>query len=172
MKKLIYGIIATIIVLSIGVSSAFALNTKDDAIDTSKTENTVVAEEIAGEVLDEKAAEKVTPAEEAKDKVAAPQTAEKDTKDKAPVTCPNGGIRKLDGTGKQNRAGFANKGANFVDKDDDGICDNKVNGKCAQNGESNNHCQNNSEGNRNRHRATNTGRNFVDKNGDGICDNK
>ncbi len=47
--------------------------------------------------------------------------------------CPNGGIRPLDGTGKQNGKGAAYKynvrncdsqGTGFVDSDGDGFCDN------------------------------------------------
>ena len=42
--------------------------------------------------------------------------------------CPNGGVRSLDGSGRQNGRGAANRGAGFVDADGDGICDTYPNG--------------------------------------------
>jgi hypothetical protein len=70
-----------------------------------------------------------------------------------------------------------NKGANYVDKNNDGICDNRTTAKSTKNFSGRNFIDKNNDGicdNRQGSNKTQTakGRNFVDKNNDGICDNR
>lgn len=49
--------------------------------------------------------------------------------------CPNGGVRAQDGTGRRAGRGGAGQGTGFVDADGDGVCDNCPNGGvCPQDG--------------------------------------
>jgi hypothetical protein len=70
------------------------------------------------------------------------------------------------GCGRCNGNGAANSGANFVDKNGDGICDN-AGLRGAGNGRGNG-CRFQAKASGN---ASVKGPNYVDKNGDGICDN-
>lgn len=102
MKKLIYVMIATALVLSIGITSAFA------ATETSGSETAEANKESVSDVT------KAAPAVD-------------EDGDGVCDNCPNGGTRPLDGTGKQNGKGERNKGAGFTDEDGDGVCDNRRN---------------------------------------------
>ncbi len=71
----------------------------------------------------------------------------------------------------------AKRGYNFVDKNNDGICDNWQSSKTNRTVNGKNFVDNNKDGicdNRpvSNNAKTAKGRNFVDKNNDGICDNR
>lgn len=86
MKKLIYVMIATALVLSIGITSAFA------ATETSGSETAEVNKESVSDVT------KAAPAVD-------------EDGDGVCDNCPNGGTRPLDGTGRQNGKDDRNQGA-------------------------------------------------------------
>jgi hypothetical protein len=175
MKKLIYVMIATALVLSIGITSAFA------ATETSGSETAEANKESVSDVT------KAAPAVD-------------EDGDGVCDNCPNGGTRPLDGTGKQNGKGERNKGAGFTDEDGDGVCDNCRNdgtrpadGAGRQNGKGENNkgagftdedgdgvCDNrrndgtrpaDGSGRQNGKGDRNQGAGFTDENGDGVCDN-
>ena len=63
------------------------------------------------------------------------------------------------------------KGPNFVDKNKDGICDNR-DGKGKGGGKGKRHRRGARDGSGRKNGSNEKGPNFVDKNGDGICDNR
>lgn len=63
------------------------------------------------------------------------------------------------------------KGLNFVDKDGDGICDNRGE-KCKGNCKAKRHRRGARDGSGPKNVSNKRGPNFVDNNGDGICDNR
>ena len=62
-------------------------------------------------------------------------------------------------------------GPNFVDKDGDGICDNR-DGKGKGGGKGKQYHRGARDGSGPKNSSNQRGPNFVDKNGDGICDNR
>lgn len=103
MKKIFSVMLATVLVLTIGVAAAFA-----------------ASETYAEEFTNSNKSAGVRRAYRAVDADG----------DGVCDNCQNGGVRPLDGTGKQNGKGGANRGAAFVDSDGDGVCDN-ANGAAA-----------------------------------------
>ena len=110
MKKLIYVMIATALVLSIGITSAFA------ATETSGSETAEANKESVSDVT------KAAPAVD-------------EDGDGVCDNCRNDGTRPADGSGRQNGKGDRNQGAGFTDENGDGVCDNNPDGgPCPQDG--------------------------------------
>ncbi len=106
MKKLLFVLLAVVLVLSIGATSVFAASETRRA-NFADADNDGVCDIRGGSDADG---------------------------DGVCDNCPNGGVRPQDGTGRRAGRG-AGQGTAFVDADGDGVCDNCTNrGVCPQDG--------------------------------------